>query len=139
MTDEEIIDNILSRAKESKSGIIQVKRYLKEIIGEQDDKLLQRILNRMAAEYIGTIADGGVLMWLPGGRQIADEGFLKIFDRKEKEKDALKEHEQIIREKDKVTLSLSKYQFRYRWLPIIAIGIPFVSLLFSFWALFIKK
>jgi len=139
MTDEEIIDKILSKAKESKSGSIQVKMYLKEIIGGQDDKLLQRIVNRMVAEYIGIDAGGGTLSWLPGGRSIADEGFLKIFERNEKEKATLKEHEQIIREKDKVMLSLSKYQFRYKWLPLIAIGISFVSLLFSFWALFIKE
>ena len=140
MTDEEIIDNILSRAKESKSGVIQVKRYLEEIVGkQQDDKLLRRILGRMAAENIGIDAGGGTLMWLPGGHYIAEEGFLNIHERKEKEKAEIKEHEQIIKEKDKVLLSLSKYQFRYRWLPIIAIVISFLSLCFSFWVLFIKK
>lgn len=136
MTDEEIIDKILSKAKESKSGVIQVEKYLNEIGGKQDDKLLHRIVNRMVAEYIGIDTGGGTLSWLPGGRSIADEGFLKIFKRKQAADEEEARAKKTTIKLNEVNLQLNSFLLKYKWWPYIlsiaAIGISIVAIFVSF-------
>ena len=127
MSDEEIIDEILLRAEESKSDAILVKYILKGIVRNPDIKLLRRIVSRMETEGIGKRVAGYSLLWLPLGHEISEKGYMAYIGHEKKEKAGIRENEHITREENEISLSLSQYQFRYTWLPVIAIVISVLS------------
>jgi hypothetical protein len=97
--------------------------------------LVRRIIARLEYEDIAEIATNDFLIWRPKGLILAQKGYLNHLKEQKQIEDDLKNHDQIVRAKDEVDLSLSQFNYKTRWISIGAFIIALLSFVISIVAL----
>lgn len=98
MSNDEIIDRILSRAKGKKGETIPVEHIMKSELGIWEPHSIRRILQIMQENEIGgKLFAGGALLWNEKARRICDEGYLNYVNRIKLEESEEKELKRIIK------------------------------------------
>lgn len=127
MSNDEIIAKILSRAKDKKGETIPVEHIMKSELAIREIMIINRIIQIMQDNEIGgKLLPGGALLWNEKARKICDEGYLNYVNRLRLAEIEEEEHKKIIRENDKITLSIHKHDYKFRLLHLIIIISSFI-------------
>jgi hypothetical protein len=138
MNDDELIDKLLSAAIVKQSPGIPIDQMFRKIGQKQDPILVRRIIARLEYEGIAEIVTNDFLRWHPKGLILAQKGYLNYLKEQKQIEDDLKNHDQIVRAKDEVDLSLSQFNYKTRWISIGAFIIALLSFVLSIVAIVLK-
>ena len=99
MSNDEIIDKVLSIAKGKRGDSIPVEHIMKSVLGLREPHTIRRILQIMQDNKIGAgLLPGGALLWNENARKISEEGYQNYDNRIKSEENENKEFKKIIKD-----------------------------------------